>query len=101
LKISTEKLGRLSELKLKIGNEFLYCDVDEFLKQIEVSSSSKENKIELNLPKFEFFKLMLDTVCGIIEDTDDALGVISLNKLSVPYKLGLNTLIKYKIIKKL
>ena len=31
----------------------------------------------------------------------DNLGVVSLNKLSIPYKLSLNTLIKYKIIKKL
>ena len=44
---------------------------------------------------------MLETVCGIVEDVDDTLGVLSLNKLSVPYKLSLNTLIKYKIIKKL
>ena len=73
------------------------------LRNVEMFSKNKEgeNTIELNLPKFEFFKLMLDTVCVIIEDTDDSLCIISLNKLSVPYKLGLNTLIKYKIIKKL
>jgi len=95
-----KKLLPSSNLKLKVGSEYLYFDVDEFMKNVE--TPSVDNKpIEINLPKFEFFKLMLDTVCGIIEDTDDALGVISLNKLSVPYKLGLNTLIKYKIIKKL
>ena len=101
MKTSSEKINSLTNLKLRIGNESLYLDADEFLKQIQVVSDKSDNKIELNLPKFEFFKLMLDTVCGIVEDVDDTLGVVSLNKLSVPYKLSLNTLIKYKIIKKL
>ena len=47
------------------------------------------------------FKTMLDTATGIVEEADDTLGVVSMNKLSVPYKLAMNTLIKYKIIKKL
>ena len=101
MKTSSEKINSLTNLKLRIGNESLYLDADEFLKQIQVVSDKSDNKIELNFPKFEFFKLMLDTVCGIVEDVDDTLGVVSLNKLSVPYKLSLNTLIKYKIIKKL
>jgi len=101
LKISSEKLNKLTDLQLRVGNESLYLDVDEFLSQIEATPTNPDNKLELNLPRFEFFKLMLETVCGIVEDVDDTLGVLSLNKLSVPYKLSLNTLIKYKIIKKL
>jgi len=101
LKISREKLTQASELKLRIGNESLYFDVDSFLDEIEMDSIKETGKVELNLPRFEFFKLMLDTACGIVEEVDDNLGTISLNKLSVPYKLSLNTLIKYKIIKKL
>jgi hypothetical protein len=101
LRTSSEKINSLTNLKLRVGNESLYFDVDEFLRQIQMVSEKPDNKIELNLPRFEFFKLMLDTVCGIVEDVDDTLGVVSLNKLSVPYKLSLNTLIKYKIIKKL
>tara|TARA_B100002019_G_C20699310_1_gene324907 strand:- start:167 stop:442 length:276 start_codon:yes stop_codon:yes gene_type:complete len=91
----------MSDIKLKIGNEVLYFDVESFLDEIEMDSLKESGKVELNLPRFEFFKLMLDTACGIVEDVDDNLGVVSLNKLSVPYKLSLNTLIKYKIIKKL
>jgi len=89
-----------SNLKLKIGSEHLYFDVDEFMNNIEVVSL-KEEKVEVNVPKFEFFKMMVDTACGIVEDVDENLGVLSMNKLSVPYKLALNTLIKYNIIKKL
>ncbi len=101
MKISKHKLNRMSDIKLKIGNEVLYFDVESFLDEIEMDSLKESGKVELNLPRFEFFKLMLDTACGIVEDVDDNLGVVSLNKLSVPYKLSLNTLIKYKIIKKL
>jgi|21_taG_2_1085346.scaffolds.fasta_scaffold161296_2 hypothetical protein len=102
-----KKLDKLSNLTLRVGSESLYFDVDEFLNQIKVeqpfvvSATTEESGNNINLPRFEFFKLMLDTVCGIVEDVDDKLGMVSLNKLSVPYKLSLNTLIKYKIIKKL
>ena len=70
------------------------------MQNIEILSEDKKT-VEVNVPKFEFFKVMLDTVCGIVEDVDENLGVVSMNKLSVPYKLSLNTLIKYNIIKKL
>jgi hypothetical protein len=94
--------NNISSLKLKIGTENLYFDVDELMSNIEmVGSSDGEPIVEINLPKFEFFKLMLDTTCGIVEEVDDNMGIVSLNKMSVPYKLALNTLINYKIIKKL
>ncbi len=66
-----------------------------------VTGNTVDKATEINLPKFEFFKSMVDTICNIVEDVDDKLGVVSLNKLSIPNKLALNTLIKYKIIKKL
>ena len=95
-------IKKVSELKLKIGHEFLYFDVDEFMDNISyIDTVSGQTQIDIVVPKFEFFKSMIDTVTGIIEEADDTLGVISMNKLSVPYKLALNTLIKYKIIKKL
>ena len=91
-----------SNLKLKVGNEQLYFDVDELMSNIEmVGEKDGSPTVEINLPKFEFFKLMLDTTCGIIEEVDENLGVVSMNKLSIPYKLALNTLINYNIIKKL
>ena len=93
----------MKNLNLKIGSDFLYLDIDEMLKQVEMHRVNKEGEkmVELNLPKFEFFKTILDTACNIVEDVDDTLGVISLNKLAVSSKLAINTLIKYKIIKKL
>ena len=94
--------NNISNLRLNIGSEQLYFDVDELMSNIEISGTKDgEPIVEINLPRFEFFKLMLDTTCGIVEEVDDNMGAISLNKMSVPYKLALNTLIKYKIIKKL
>ena len=95
-----KKLLPSSNLKLKTGSEYLYFDVDEFMMNVQLLSNDGKN-IEINLPKFEFFKVMLDTTCGIVEEVDENLGVVSMNKLSLPYKLALNTLIKYNIIKKL
>jgi len=94
--------NNLSNLKLKIGTENLYFDVDELMSNIEIiGDDDGEPIVEINLPRFEFFKLMLDTTCGIVEEVDDNMGIVSLNKMSVPYKLAVNTLINYKIIKKL
>ena len=93
----------MTNLKLKIGSDHLYLDVDEMMTQVQMSAKNKDGDpvIEINLPKFEFFKTMIDSVCNIGEDIDDTLGVISLNKLTVSSKLAINTLIKYNIIKKL
>ena len=100
--MSLKKTLQRSNLKLKVGSENLYFDVDELMSNIEIPGvKDGEETTEINLPKFEFFKLMLDTTCGIIEEVDENLGVVSMNKLSVPYKLALNTLINYNIIKKL
>ena len=97
-----QAIKKNSDLKLKIGHEFLYFDVDEFMNNIShVGYVSGTTSVEIILPKFEFFKTMLDTTTGIVEEADDTLGSVSMNKLSVPYKLAMNTLIKYKIIKKL
>ena len=54
----------------------------------------------LNLPKFEFFKLMLDVALGYAEEVDDKLGHLGLNKTTLPFRLALNTLIEYNILKK-
>jgi len=103
-------MDNMSKLRLRVGNEVLYYDVDEFMSQVTYKPIVKEKELDkeldseiqntdIMLPKFEFFKLMIDTTCNVIEDVDPGLGALSLEKMSVSYKLALNTLIKYKIIK--
>ena len=94
--------NELRDFQIAIGNEYMYMDVDEFMKQIELPPKEKDNDKELsvNLPKFEFFKLMLDVCLGYAEEVDDTLGQLGLNKTTIPFRLAINTLIEYKILKK-
>ena len=92
--------NELRNFQIAIGSEYLYMDVDQFMKQIELIKENKEKEVSINLPKFEFFKLMLDVCLGYAEEVDDTLGHLGLNKTTVPFRLAINTLIEYKILKK-
>ena len=93
--------NELRNYQISIGNEFMYLDVDSFMKQIELLGNVDEGKDpSINLPKFEFFKLMLDVCLGYAEEVDDSLGHLGLNKTTIPFRLAINTLIEYKILKK-
>ena len=94
--------NELRDFQIAIGNEYMYMDVKEFMKQIELPPKGKDEDKELsvNLPKFEFFKLMLDVCLGYAEEVDDTLGQLGLNKTTIPFRLAINTLIEYKILKK-
>ena len=92
--------NELRDFQINIGNEFIYLDVDEFMQQIEMIKEDKDKDVSVNLPKFEFFKLMLDVCLGYAEEVDDTLGKLGLNKTTIPFRLAINTLIEYKILKK-
>jgi len=96
------QLNELRDFQLKIGGEYVYLDIDNFLNQIEMEKTNVkegEDETAVNLPRFEFFKLMLDVALGYAEEVDDKLGHLGLNKTTLPFRLALNTLIEYKIIK--
>jgi len=92
--------SELRDFQIAIGNEYLYMDVDQFMDQIELISKEEDKDVSINLPKFEFFKLMLDVCLGYAEEVDDTLGQLGLNKTTIPFRLAINTLIEYKILKK-
>ena len=98
--------NELRDFQIAIGNEYMYMDVEEFMKQIELppkekdEDEDKDKELSVNLPKFEFFKLMLDVCLGYAEEVDDTLGQLGLNKTTIPFRLAINTLIEYKILKK-
>jgi hypothetical protein len=94
------KENELRDFQIAIGNEYMYMDIDEFMKQIEMQSKEEDKEVSVNLPKFEFFKLMLDVCLGYAEEVDDTLGQLGLNKTTIPFRLAINTLIEYKILKK-
>lgn len=98
------KKNELRNYQIPIGNEYMYLNVDTFMEQIELLNQNgedgKDKEVSINLPKFEFFKLMLDVCLGYAEEVDDSLGQLGLNKTTVPFRLAINTLIEYKILKK-
>ena len=100
------KVGELRDFQLKIGGEYVYLDVENFLSHIKIAEKPKSDKkhkesdVAINVPKFEFFKLMLDVALGYAEEVDDKLGHLGLNKTTLPFRLALNTLIEYNILKK-
>jgi hypothetical protein len=102
MKSKKEIVNELRDFQLKIGGEYVYLDVDNFINQIEIvgTKKDKESEIAINVPKFEFFKLMLDVALGYAEEVDDQLGHLGLNKTTLPFRLSLNTLIEYNILKK-
>ena len=97
-----EPTNPLRNFQIAIGGEYMYMDVEEFMKQIELlkPTDEEEKEVSINLPKFEFFKLMLDVCLGYAEEVDDTLGQLGLNKTTIPFRLAINTLIEYKILKK-
>jgi hypothetical protein len=100
--MSKELTNPLRNFQIAIGGEYMYMDVEEFMKQIELlkPTGDEEKEVSINLPKFEFFKLMLDVCLGYAEEVDDTLGQLGLNKTTIPFRLAINTLIEYKILKK-
>tara|TARA_R110002012_G_scaffold267860_3_gene451789 strand:- start:1165 stop:1464 length:300 start_codon:yes stop_codon:yes gene_type:complete len=92
----------LRDLQLTIAKEYIYLDVDEFVKQFEVPTKGEngEERVDINLPKFEFFKLLIDVLLSTVEETDEEIGVLGLKNTSTAFKVSLNTLIEYNILKK-
>jgi len=92
----------LRDLQLTIAKEYIYLDVDEFIKQFEVTRIDKEGeeRVDINLPKFEFFKLLIDVLLSTVEQPDEEIGVLGLKNTSTAFKVSLNTLIEYNILKK-
>jgi len=89
----------LRNFQIAIGEEYLYLDVEEFMKHIELTKEGEDKDVSVNLPKFEFFKLMLDVCLGYAEEVDDTLGQLGLNRTTIPFRLSINTLIEYNILK--
>jgi hypothetical protein len=48
---------------------------------------------------FEVVKMLLEIIMTERDEVDDNLGSYSINKLSIPFKIAFNTLLKHQIIK--
>jgi len=96
----------LSNLQLDIVGVPMYVDIDEFVNLVTTESPKDEKDEEdaqfhINAPKYEILRLMLDVVLNDNEIVDDSLGIRALRNSTIPFKLTLNTLINYNIIKEI
>ncbi len=98
-------MNELTDQQLPINGEYMYLDVDKFVEQIEIVNKNDESTdinlgMEINLPKFEFFKIMIEVLLGYAEEVDDKLGTAGMDATTLPFRLAMNTLIEYEILKK-
>ena len=70
--------------------------------EVNDSVTEEEDKgLQINAPKYEILKLLLDVLLSDTEIVDDGLGIRALKQSTIPFKLSLNTLINYNIIKEI
>ena len=89
----------MDDFYLSIAGSELYVDVDSLIDSVTISDD--DDGLHINAPKYETFRLMLDVLLSESEIVDDLLGVQSLQKSTIPFKISLNTLINYNIIKEI
>jgi len=94
--------SELSDLQLDIVGVPMYVDVEEFVNFVTTKDTEEDDEIlHINAPKYEILRLMLEVVLNDNEIVDDSLGIRALRNSTIPFKLTLNTLINYNIIKEI
>jgi|TARA_B100000700_G_scaffold331302_1_gene462993 hypothetical protein len=93
------KEPQLRDIQVKIGKDYLYLDVDTLMSHV-VMVEEEDGKNNINLPRWEFFRGLLDTLLGYGEEVDNEMGHLALNKTTIPFRLAFNTLIEYNILKR-
>jgi hypothetical protein len=79
-----------------------YIDIETITEKCQTGGTIKNDddsvSLEINLFKYEVIKICLERVLGEFNETDEELGPIAGNSLSVSFKIAFNTLIKYGIL---
>jgi len=88
---------------IEVLNETYYIDLDAVSNVVNVDSEdngvSGETEQTINLVSFEVVKMLLEIVMTEREEFDETLGSYSMNKLSIPFRIAFNTLLKHEILK--
>lgn len=86
---------------IQVLGEMYYLDLEEISNTVNIKNleSSEEDEQTINLVSFEVVKMLLEIIMTEREEIDETLGSHSLDKLSIPFKLAFNTLLKHNIIK--
>ena len=73
--------------------------IDEFVNYYPQSTGETDNQ-QISILKYEMVKLLVEVVLSETEEVDDKLGMKGSNKLTLPFKLAWNTMLKNKFIEK-
>ena len=86
---------------IKIFGENYYLDLNQISDFIQVEDDKSSGNTEtFSVIKFEVVKTMIEVIMTEREDElDENLGAYNQKKLSIPFKLAFNTLLRYKLIK--
>ena len=89
---------------IKIFNEFYYIDLEEIENVVNleiIPSSGGTVEQQIKFVKYDIVKMMIETVLTEREEVDESIGMNGAKQTSIPFKISFNTLLKYKILKKL
>jgi len=88
---------------IEVLGENYFIDLDAISNAVNMDNSnnilSGETEQTINLVSFEVVKMLLEIIMTERDEVDDNLGSYSINKLSIPFKIAFNTLLKHQIIK--
>lgn len=88
---------------IEVLGEMYYIDLKNVGEAVDLKSTedSEGNDLTINVVSFEVIKMMLEIIMTERDEIDETLGVRSIEKLSIPFKLAFNTLLKHEILKHL
>lgn len=107
-------------LLLEIGGKELYFDIDKLSDVVKIENKVMDNviikkesidngdddimdesAIQIDITKYELYREMIATILGYMDEIDDKMGSVALNKTNIPFKMAYNTLLMKGIIKEL
>jgi len=74
----------------------MIIDIEEVINFCKVDDSEE---VTINAAKYEIVRGLLDVIMASEEEFDNKMGFKSIDNSSFEFKLALNTLIEYKILK--
>jgi transcription termination factor NusB len=88
---------------IEVLGEQYFIDLESIDKVVNIKNSTVESSDEseqtINLVSFEVVKMLLEIVMTEREEFDENLGTYSMTKLSIPFRIAFNTLLKHEILK--
>jgi len=87
---------------IEVLGENYFIDLSAISNTVNVVDNSEfsgDTEQTINIVSFEVVKMLLEIIMTEREDIDENLGTYSMSKLSIPFRLAFNTLLKHNILK--